>query len=95
MSIGIVKVGETAAIAKGIGNPVLIVGASTGRDGYMGNFASEEISEESEAKRQVYRLEIHLPKNYYLKPVSKHFKQVQSLECRIWERLESPVHPVK
>src|SRR6056297_2959463 len=34
MSVGIVKVGETAsAIAKGIGNPVIIVGASTGRDG--------------------------------------------------------------
>ncbi|MFU8812776.1 MAG: phosphoribosylformylglycinamidine synthase subunit PurL [Balneolaceae bacterium] len=53
MSIGIVKVGETAsAISKGIGNPVLIVGASTGRDGIHGaTFASEEISEESEAKR--------------------------------------------
>ena len=53
MSIGIVKVGETAsAISKGIGNPVIIVGASTGRDGIHGaTFASEEISEESEAKR--------------------------------------------
>lgn len=53
MSIGIVKVGETAsAIAKGIGNPVLIVGSSTGRDGIHGaTFASEDISEESEAKR--------------------------------------------
>ena len=53
MSIGIVKAGETAsAIAKGIGNPVLIVGASTGRDGIHGaTFASEEISKESEAKR--------------------------------------------
>ena len=53
MSVGIVKAGETAsAIAEGIGNPVLIVGASTGRDGIHGaTFASEEISEESEAKR--------------------------------------------
>ncbi len=53
MSVGIVKVGETAsAISKGIGNPVIIVGASTGRDGIHGaTFASEEISEESEAKR--------------------------------------------
>lgn len=53
MSVGIVKVGETAsAIAQGIGNPVIIVGASTGRDGIHGaTFASEEISEESEAKR--------------------------------------------
>lgn len=53
MSVGLVKVGETvSAIAKGAGNPVIIVGASTGRDGIHGaTFASEEISEESEAKR--------------------------------------------
>ena len=53
MSIGLVEVGKTvSAIAQGIGNPVLIVGASTGRDGIHGaTFASEEISEESEAKK--------------------------------------------
>ncbi|NNF57505.1 MAG: phosphoribosylformylglycinamidine synthase subunit PurL [Rhodothermaceae bacterium] len=53
MSVGIVKVGETAsAIAEGVGNPVYIVGSATGRDGIHGaTFASEEISEESEAKR--------------------------------------------
>jgi phosphoribosylformylglycinamidine synthase subunit PurL len=53
MSVGIVKVGETAsAISKGLGNPVIIVGSSTGRDGIHGaTFASEEISEESESKR--------------------------------------------
>lgn len=39
-------------IAKGVGNPVLYIGASTGRDGIHGaTFASEELSEESEAKR--------------------------------------------
>lgn len=38
--------------AKGVGNPVLYVGASTGRDGIHGaTFASEELSEASEAKR--------------------------------------------
>ncbi|WP_096187007.1 phosphoribosylformylglycinamidine synthase subunit PurL [Evansella halocellulosilytica] len=38
--------------AKGVGNPVIYVGASTGRDGIHGaTFASEEISEESESKR--------------------------------------------
>ncbi|UCZ53790.1 phosphoribosylformylglycinamidine synthase subunit PurL [Bacillus shivajii] len=38
--------------AKGVGNSVIYVGASTGRDGIHGaTFASEEISEESEAKR--------------------------------------------
>ena len=53
MAVGIVKVGQTAsAIAEGDGNPVMIVGSSTGRDGIHGaTFASEEISEKSEAKR--------------------------------------------
>ncbi|MBN1639352.1 MAG: phosphoribosylformylglycinamidine synthase subunit PurL, partial [Ignavibacteriales bacterium] len=53
MAIGIVKVGRTAsAIAKGKGNPVMIVGSSTGKDGIHGaTFASEEISEKSESKR--------------------------------------------
>ncbi|MEM6326282.1 MAG: phosphoribosylformylglycinamidine synthase subunit PurL [Bacteroidota bacterium] len=53
MSVGLVKVGETiSATAEGVGNPVFIVGSATGRDGIHGaTFASEEISEESEAKR--------------------------------------------
>ena len=53
MAVGIVKHDEVAkATAKGTGNPVFIVGSSTGRDGIHGaTFASEEISEASEAKR--------------------------------------------
>ncbi len=53
MAVGIVKHNEIVrAVAKGIGNPVLIVGSSTGRDGIHGaTFASEEISETSESKR--------------------------------------------
>lgn len=53
MSIGLVEAGQTvSAIAKGIGNPVLIVGASTGRDGIHGaTFASEEITDESESEK--------------------------------------------
>jgi phosphoribosylformylglycinamidine synthase II len=53
MAIGIVKVDQMAtATAKGPGSPVLIVGASTGRDGIHGvTFASEEISEKSEERR--------------------------------------------
>ena len=53
MAVGIVKIGQTAsASAEGEGNPVMIVGSSTGRDGIHGaTFASVEISEESEAKR--------------------------------------------
>ncbi len=53
MAVGIVEHGNVAkAVAKGEGNLVMIVGSSTGRDGIHGaTFASEEISEESEAKR--------------------------------------------
>lgn len=39
-------------IARGVGNPVMYVGASTGRDGIHGaTFASEELNEASESKR--------------------------------------------
>lgn len=53
MSVGIVKKDMAAsAVAKGKGNAIMIVGSSTGRDGIHGaTFASEEISEKSEAKR--------------------------------------------
>jgi len=53
MAIGLVDTKRVAsAIAKGDGNPVFIVGSSTGRDGIHGaTFASEEISEKSESKR--------------------------------------------
>ena len=49
MSVGIVKVGETAsAISTGVGNPVYIVGSSTGKDGIHGaTFASGDLTEES------------------------------------------------
>ncbi len=53
MSVGIVKHDEILkAAAKGKGNPVMIVGSATGRDGIHGaTFASQEISEESDEKR--------------------------------------------
>ncbi len=53
MSVGVVKAGRTAsATAAGVGNIIYIVGSATGRDGIHGaTFASEEISEESEARR--------------------------------------------
>ncbi|NTU96711.1 MAG: phosphoribosylformylglycinamidine synthase subunit PurL [Chlorobiaceae bacterium] len=53
MSVGVVEHGKTvSATALGEGNPVLIVGSSTGRDGIHGaTFASEDLSEASEDKR--------------------------------------------
>ena len=49
MSVGIVKAGETAsACADGPGNPVLIVGSATGKDGIHGaTFASADLTEDS------------------------------------------------
>jgi phosphoribosylformylglycinamidine synthase len=53
MAIGLMKTEELIrAEASGPGNPILAVGARTGRDGIHGaTFASEELSEETEAKR--------------------------------------------
>ncbi len=53
MSVGLVEHHKTvSATASGKGNPVLIVGSSTGRDGIHGaTFASEDLSEASEDKR--------------------------------------------
>jgi phosphoribosylformylglycinamidine synthase len=53
MAVGIVRHDQTAsATAEGEGNPVMIVGSSTGRDGIHGaTFASVDLSEESESKR--------------------------------------------
>jgi len=40
------------AVAQGVGNPIIAVGARTGRDGIHGaSFASEDLSEQSDAKR--------------------------------------------
>jgi len=40
------------AVAQGVGNPIIAVGARTGRDGIHGaSFASTDLSEESEARR--------------------------------------------
>ncbi|MEC9486312.1 MAG: phosphoribosylformylglycinamidine synthase subunit PurL [Prosthecochloris sp.] len=53
MSVGLVEHHKTvSATAEGEGNPVLIVGSATGRDGIHGaTFASEDLSEASEDKR--------------------------------------------
>ncbi len=53
MAVGIVKHERIArALARGEGNPVMIIGSSTGRDGIHGaTFASEEIDETSESRR--------------------------------------------
>ncbi|HZF66612.1 MAG TPA: phosphoribosylformylglycinamidine synthase subunit PurL [Gemmatirosa sp.] len=53
MCVGLLREEELMrAVAQGVGNPIIAVGARTGRDGIHGaTFASEELSEASEAKR--------------------------------------------
>ena len=53
MCVGLMREDELiTAKAEGVGNPILAVGARTGRDGIHGaSFASEDLSEENEAKR--------------------------------------------
>ncbi len=58
MAVGLVKSdGIVSAVAKGAGNPVMIVGSKTGRDGIHGaTFASEELTEASQAKRPAVQI---------------------------------------
>lgn len=53
MCIGLIDIKDIAkGVAQGPGNPVLVVGAKTGKDGIHGaTFASEELNEKSEEKR--------------------------------------------
>src|SRR4051812_2320294 len=53
MCVGVLREDELMrAVAQGVGNPIIAVGARTGRDGIHGaSFASADLSEESEAKR--------------------------------------------
>ncbi len=53
MCVGLMKESELMrAVAQGVGNPIIAVGARTGRDGIHGaSFASEDLSEASDAKR--------------------------------------------
>src|ERR1051325_1891373 len=53
MCVGVMREDELIkAVASGVGNPIIAVGARTGRDGIHGaSFASEDLSAQSEAKR--------------------------------------------
>jgi len=53
MCVGVMREEELIrAVASGVGNPIIAVGARTGRDGIHGaSFASEDLSHESDARR--------------------------------------------
>ncbi len=58
MCIGVMKADELIkGVAEGVGNPIMAVGARTGRDGIHGaTFASAELTAESEAKRPMVQV---------------------------------------
>jgi len=58
MCVGLMREEELiTAVASGIGNPIMAVGARTGRDGIHGaSFASEDLSASSEAKRPMVQV---------------------------------------
>jgi phosphoribosylformylglycinamidine synthase len=58
MCVGLMREEELIrAVASGVGNPIMAVGARTGRDGIHGaSFASEDLSEQSEAKRPMVQV---------------------------------------
>ncbi len=58
MAVGLLEHRHIAkGVASGVGNPVMVVGARTGRDGIHGaTFASIELSEESESKRSAVQV---------------------------------------
>ncbi|MBU6364604.1 MAG: phosphoribosylformylglycinamidine synthase subunit PurL [Gemmatimonadetes bacterium] len=58
MCVGLMREEELIrAVASGVGNPIMAVGARTGRDGIHGaSFASEDLSEASEAKRPMVQV---------------------------------------
>ncbi len=58
MCVGLMREDELMrAVASGVGNPIMAVGARTGRDGIHGaSFASEDLSAESEAKRPMVQV---------------------------------------
>jgi phosphoribosylformylglycinamidine synthase len=58
MCVGLLREEELIlAVASGVGNPIIAVGARTGRDGIHGaSFASADLSEENEAKRPMVQV---------------------------------------
>ncbi|MBL0172508.1 MAG: phosphoribosylformylglycinamidine synthase subunit PurL [Gemmatimonadaceae bacterium] len=58
MCVGLMREDELMrAVASGVGNPIMAVGARTGRDGIHGaSFASEDLSAASEAKRPMVQV---------------------------------------
>ena len=86
MTVGIMKKNDLiSAIAKGEGNPVYIVGSSTGRDGIHGaTFASEELTEETESKRSNVQVGDPFTEKLLLEASLELVGKEWLVGCKIW-----------
>ena len=96
-ALGLVRKDEIFyAKASGAGNPVIYVGAKTGRDGIHGaTMASEEFKEGSEQSGPMCRWATHLWRSCCWKLAWKRCRPAPSLAFRTWARPASPAPPVK
>lgn len=84
--------------AKGIGNPVMYVGAKTGRDGIHGaTFASVEFSEEGEQQRSAVQVGDPFMEKLLLEACLDVIRDHSDIlvEFKIWEQLVSLVQVLK
>ena len=91
MAVGIVEHGKTvSASAEGVGNTVMIVGSSTGRDGIHGAslLASAVFSEAAEELRPTVQVGDPFTEKLLLEATLEAIEKNLSSECRIWERQE-------
>jgi len=81
----------TRARASGAGNPVLLVGAATGRDGIHGaTFASAELDERSEERRPAVQVGNPFLEKLLLEACLELLDTGIWWPCRIWAPLASP-----
>jgi hypothetical protein len=82
--------------ASGTGNPVIYVGAKTGRDGIHGaTMASEEFNEGTEPSAPTCRSATRSWRSCCSKPALKPCRPAPSSAFRIWARPASPAPPAR
>ncbi len=75
------------AKAEGVGNPIIAVGARTGRDGIHGaSFASEDLSHESDAKRPRVQVGDPFTEKLLLEASLELIRAATSSRFRTWAR---------
>ena len=92
MSVGLVRHELlTRATASGVGNPVMVVGSTTGRDGIHGaTFASAEFSEEDEGELPIVQAGDPFTETLLIEACLSSSKAGLSSAYRTWELQGSP-----